>query len=161
MIFFSYVSEMVFHTKLQTTSESFSLLNWYEYEYLLTEVIEAEGVQHGFERRRFLHRRAALTHRLREFCRQEYTVNSMHLQSHFCICLMRSVSVWGLTFGEGADVFGQRCQTRVVLRWEAIAVQSVGPRVSMTGQHGSAALLHGHTHATTGLDEPADVITYV
>lgn len=57
-------------------------------------------------------------------------------------------------------MFGQRRQARVVLRWEAVAVQGFGPRVSMTGQHGSAALLHGHTHATTGLDEPADVITY-
>ncbi|KAK2867673.1 hypothetical protein Q8A67_025790 [Cirrhinus molitorella] len=64
-----------------------------------------------------------------------------------------------LTFRESADVFGQRRQTRVVLRRKPVAVQGFGPSVSMTGQHWSAALLHGHTHAPTRLDKPVDVTT--
>ncbi len=65
----------------------------------------------------------------------------------------------GLTFGEGADVFGQRRQTRVVLRGEPITVQGSGPDESVTGQHRSAAVPHGHTHAPARLDEPVDAST--
>lgn len=61
-----------------------------------------------------------------------------------------------LTFRESADVFGQRSQTRVVLLRKALTVQSFGPCVSVTGQHGCAAVPYGPAHATTGLNKPTE-----
>lgn len=58
----------------------------------------------------------------------------------------------GPTFGEVAD-FGEGRQAHVLVGGEAVAVERRRPGVTLTGQHGGAAVPHRHTQAAARLDE--------
>lgn len=58
----------------------------------------------------------------------------------------------GHTFGEVAD-FRERRQAHVLFSGEAVAVKRRRPGMTLTGQHGGAAVPHCHTQTAAWLDE--------
>lgn len=58
------------------------------------------------------------------------------------------------TFVQVFIILGERCQARVLVAREAVAVQAGRPGLPLAQEHGGAAGTDRGTHAPAGLDEP-------